>query len=209
MVDGQIRPNKVIAENLLYALETVPRELFVPRQMQSIAYIDEDIPLGNGRYMPEPMVISRLLQEANIAKSDLVLDIGCATGYSTALIGHLASTVVGLEKDKTMADEADKLLHDLDICNAVVAHQPELRQGYAQQGPYNVIVINGSVPSVPQALKDQLAEGGRLVAVLSTKGHMGNAVLITRHGESFTTRVLFDAALPVLDGFEATKTFTF
>lgn len=209
MVESQIRTNKVTDGGLISAMRKIPREKFVPRHLQGVAYADEDIALGGGRWLREPMVLARLIQEADIKKTDLVLDIGCGTGYSTAVLGHLASTVVGLEQNKDMSDEADRLLHDLDIVNAVVIQQKDLREGYAQQGPYDAILINGSVPVVPDKIKSQLADGGRLVTVLSTRGHMGNAVLITRFGESFSTRVLFDAATPTLSGFEASKTFEF
>ncbi|MDE1152379.1 MAG: protein-L-isoaspartate O-methyltransferase [Micavibrio sp.] len=209
MVESQLRPNKVTDAALLEALRNVPREKFVPRHLQGVAYVDEDVPLGNGRYLREPVIVARLIQEAGIRKNDIVLDIGCNTGYSTAIMGYLAGTVVGLEMDNTLAQEADKLLHDLDICNAVVVQQKTLTEGYAQQGPYDVILINGSVPAVPEGIKAQLAEGGRLVTVVSTHGHMGSAVLVTRMGGHFSTRVLFDAATPTLAGFEPNKSFVF
>ena len=209
MVESQLRPNKVTDTVIIEAMRAIPREMFVPRHLQGVAYVDEDVSLGNGRYLREPIIIARLIQVANIQKTDIVLDIGCNTGYTTAVIGHLAGTVVGLEFDETLANEADKLLHDLDICNAVVVRQEKLPEGYAAQGPYNVILINGSVPAVPDKIKAQLADGGRLVTVLSDRGHMGSAVLITRVGDSFSTRVLFDAATPTLAGFEARKTFAF
>lgn len=209
MIDGQIKPNKVTDAALLQAISIVPRERFVPRHLQSLAYVDEDIALGNGRYLPEPMVIARLIQEARIERDDLVLDIGCGTGYSTALIGHLAATVVGIESDRALADEADKLLHDLEVLNAVVVHQHDLRHGYAQQGPYQVIVINGSIPEVPADILGQLANGGRLVTVLSKKGNMGQAVIVRRHVDNFVTQNLFDAATPTLSGFEKPAGFEF
>jgi protein-L-isoaspartate(D-aspartate) O-methyltransferase len=209
MVDSQLLPNKVIDLVLIDALRDIPREKFVPRHLQKIAYVDEDIALGNGRWLPEPMVIARLIQDAGIQACDIVLDIGCGTGYSSALLGRVAGTVVGIEQDKNMVQEADKLLHDLDICNAVVVQQADLRHGYAQQAPYNVILINGSVPSVPDAILDQLADGGRLVTVISQQGHMGSAVLISRAGDYFSTRVLFDAATPTLAGFGSGENFVF
>ena len=209
MVEGQLRPNRVNDPVLLEALRNVPREKFVPRHLQGFAYVDEDVPLGNGRYLREPVITGRLIQEANIQKTDIVLDIGCNTGYTTAIMGYLAATVVGLESDSTLAQEADKLLHDLDIVNTVVVQQKKLVEGYAEQGPYNVIVINGSVPEVPEAIKAQLAEGGRLVTVISEAGHMGAAVIMTRQNGNVSTRVLFDAATPTLAGFEARKSFAF
>ncbi|MBL8713173.1 MAG: protein-L-isoaspartate O-methyltransferase [Alphaproteobacteria bacterium] len=209
MVDCQLRPNRVTDDAIIDAMRKIPREKFVPRQLQGFAYVDEDVPLGNGRYLREPVIIARLIQAAEIKKSDIVLDIGCNTGYSTAVMGHLAATVVGLEIEDNLANEADKLLHDLDIINVVVVRQGKLSEGYAAQGPYNVIFINGSVSAVPDGIKNQLADGGRLVTVVSKHGHMGRAVLIERHGDHFSTRELFDAATPTLVGFEADKSFAF
>ncbi len=209
MVENQLRPNKVTDAALLEAVRKIPREQFVPRHLQSIAYIDEDIPLGGGRFLREPVIVARLIQEAAVRKGDIVLDIGCNSGYSTAVLGSLAATVVALEAEDALADEAEKLLHDLDICNVVVVRQKDMREGYPNQGPYDVIFINGSIPSVPARIKAQLADGGRLVTVLSGNGHMGQAVLITRDGDSFSQRVLFDAATPTLKGFEAEKSFVF
>lgn len=209
MVECQLRPNKVTDAALLDAVRKIPREQFVPRHLQSVAYVDEDVPLGNGRYLREPVIVARLIQEAGVQKDDIVLDIGCNTGYSTAVLGHLAGTVVALEAEDHFADEAEKLLHDLDICNVVVVRQKDLREGYSQQGPYDVIFINGSIPVVPAKIRAQLADGGRLVTVLSDLGHMGTATLMTRSGDSYSSRALFDAATPTLKGFEAEKTFVF
>ncbi len=209
MVEAQLRPNKVTDDALLDAMRAVPREKFVPRHLQGFAYVDEDVPLGNNRFLREPVIVARLIQEAHIKKTDIVLDIGCNTGYSTAVMGFLAGTVVGLEIDSNFAQEADKLLHDLDICNVVVVQQKSLTDGYPQQGPYDVILINGSVPEVPMPILKQLSEGGRLVTVVSTHGHMGSAVLITRAGDNYSTRVLFDAATPTMAGFETRKAFAF
>lgn len=209
MVERQIRPNKVTDTALLSALRLVPREKFAPKHLQSIAYTDEDIAVGNGWYLPEPMVLARLIQAACIHKDDVVLDIGCGAGYSAAILGHLAGTVVGIESDTNMARYADRILHDLGIVNTVIVQQGDLREGYPKQAPYNVIFINGSVPVVPEKIKNQLAEGGRLVTVLSGAGIMGVAVLMTRRGEDMETRVLFDAAAPPLVGFELPKAFVF
>lgn len=209
MVEGQVRPNRVTNPLIVEAMRRIPREQFLPRHLQSIAYIDEDIPLGNGRFLPEPMVLARLVQELEVGKNDVVLDIGCGTGYSSAILGHLAATVVGIEQDAAMAAAAEKLLHGLGIVNAAVVHRKDMAEGYAQQGPYNAILINGAVSKVPERIKHQLADGGRLAALVSDKGHIGTAVRVTRRGDSFVTEPLFDAAAPFLPGFEAAKGFSF
>jgi protein-L-isoaspartate(D-aspartate) O-methyltransferase len=138
MIQCQVRTNKVTDPALIETLRSVPRERFVPGSLEGIAYVDEDIAIGNGRYLSEPMVLARLIQAAQVGKGDVVLDIGCGTGYSTAVLGHLAATVVGIEQDKGMVQQADRLLHDLDICNTAIVQRADLREGYAQQGPYNV-----------------------------------------------------------------------
>ena len=210
MIDCQIKPNKVTDPALLEILGRTPRERFVPRHLQTMAYIDEDIPLGNGRYLPEPMVLARLIQEAAITPTDLVLDIACGTGYSTAIMAQLGATVVGLEASKDMADEAERHLHELDILNVAVINQADLRAGYAQQGPYQVILINGAVDSIAPTLLAQLAEGGRLLAIVKQPhSRMGQAVVVTRLGDSFITRALFDASTPSIPGLSNIVKFEF
>jgi protein-L-isoaspartate(D-aspartate) O-methyltransferase len=213
MIDGQIKPNKVVSEALLDAMARIPREKFVPRHLQGFAYIDEDIPLGHGRALPEPMVIARLIQEAAVAPTDVVLDIGCGTGYSAALLSQLATTVVALESNREMAAQAESNLHELGIHNVAVIACEQLNAGYPQQAPFQVILINGSLRDVPTAILQQLSPGGRLITVQtaaeSINGRMGQAIVMTRQGDRFETRALFDAALPQLPGFEHTKKFEF
>jgi protein-L-isoaspartate(D-aspartate) O-methyltransferase len=209
MVEGQLRPNKVTDESLLAAMRHVPREKFLPADIHALAYVDDNIALGHGRYMPEPMILARLVQAAAVQKTDTVLDIACGTGYSSAILGGVAKSVIGIEQDKNMVMEGVQLLDRLDIKNALLVHQGDLRQGYAKQAPYNVILINGAVPAVPEKIKSQLAEGGRLVTVIFRNGHGGSAVLITRQGDSFSTHPLFDASTPIISGFEQTKGFIF
>ncbi|HYE51565.1 MAG TPA: protein-L-isoaspartate O-methyltransferase [Azospirillaceae bacterium] len=208
MVEGQIRPNKVTDNVLVHAILDTPRERFVPGPLRSLAYVDEDIPVARGRYLMEPMVMARLLQEARIDGQDVVLDIGAATGYAAAVIGRLAGTVVALEADAALAEAAAKALQEQGVDNAVVmtgAHA----EGYPKQAPYDVIFIEGAVAEVPQALLDQLAEGGRLVCVLAPAGGMGQAKLYQRIAGVVSGRVLFDAAVRPLPGFEAKPRFEF
>src|SRR3712207_4374144 len=147
MVEGQIRPNKVTDERLLEALLKLPRERFAPGPLRAVAYIDDDLPLGNGRFLIEPMVLARLLQEAQIGPRDRVLDIGCASGYSTALIAGLAGFVVSLESDPGLAAHARQALAEMGLRNATLVEAP-LDRGYAAEAPYDVILISGSVVEI-------------------------------------------------------------
>lgn len=208
MVANQIRPNRVTDERLIGAMSELPRELFVPERLRGVAYIDEDIAVAPDRYLIEPVVLARLLQAADIRDSDVVLDIGCATGYSTAVVARLAATVVALESDEKLAAEATRLLGELGVDNTAVV-KGLLNEGYPKQAPYDVIVLQGAVDDVPHKLRDQLAEGGRLLAVVNQDSRAGKATLMKEiHGSVFS-RVLFDAAVPLLPGFAKASRFVF
>lgn len=208
MVDCQIKTSNVSDHALLRALLDVPREKFVPGHLQGIAYIDEDIPLGNGRFLVEPAVTARLIQAANVKSADIVLDVGCGAGYSSALLGALAGSVVGLERDQDKVELCDSVLHQEGICNFAAVGVPDLAKGLPEQAPYDVILINGSVAEVPDALLAQLANGGRLVAVVSD-GKTGRAVLFENRENGIAKTELFDAATPFLAGFEPKEIFVF
>ena len=218
MIEGQIRPNKVTDGRVLAAMADVPRELFVPKKLQGAAYVDEDLAVAPGRYLMEPAVFARLLQAAAVTPNDVVLDIGCATGYSTAVLARLAATVVAVESDPGLVKTASALLAELAADNAVVI-KGTLAAGYAKQAPYDAILLGGAVDEVPPAIADQLAEGGRLVAVVtgrasglssgrsSGRASVGEGVLMLRVRGVLSRRVLFDAALPPLPGFEVERGF--
>lgn len=208
MVEGQIRPNRVTDPRLVAALREIPREQFVPKPMRGIAYVDEDLAIGGGRYLMEPMVLARLLQEAEIGPEDVVLDIGCATGYSAAVMARLATTVVAVESDPELAARATETLAALGLDNAVVV-QSALTEGYPAQAPYDVILIDGAVSEVPRHLLEQLTEGGRLVTVVAPPRAVSQARLYTRFGDTFPSRVLFDANTRLLPGFEPKPRFEF
>lgn len=208
MVANQLRTNKITDLALLEAFETIPREFFVPQGKQGIAYVDEDIALAEGRFLMEPMVLARLLQSAAIEAEDIVLDIGCATGYSSAILARLAATVVALESDTALAEQANRMLGELEVDNVAVV-EGELTQGYAKQAPYNVILIGAAVADVPPAITDQLADGGRLVTVLKDGPGLGQANVIRRSGQAISRRSLFDAGTPYLPGFTREPGFVF
>jgi protein-L-isoaspartate(D-aspartate) O-methyltransferase len=208
MVESQIRTNKVTDPRIIEAFEGVPRELFVDEAKRGFAYVDEDLEVAPGRYLMEPMVLARLLQAAAPQPGDMVLDIGCATGYSTAVLAQLAATVVGRESDGALAALANRTLNALDVDNAVVV-EGDLGKGYAKQAPYNVIIFQGAVSEVPLTIKRQLTEGGRLVAVVCDEAGIGRGTVIRRSGENFSGRILFDAATPLLPGFAPAAGFVF
>lgn len=208
MVESQIRPNKVTNPLLLTAMLNLPRERFVPKAVKGIAYVDEDVPIGEGRFLMEPMVLARLLEEARISADDMVLDVACGPGYSTAIVARMANTVVAVEDDPDLAARATALLAEFGVDNAVVVEGPTI-YGYRAQAPYQVILIGGGVAEVPSTLTDQLSDGGRLVTVLTSETGMGHAVLIERVGDVLSRRTLFDAACPWLPGFEPKPAFEF
>lgn len=186
----------------------IPREAFVPPRLSGIAYVDEDLPIGKRRYLMEPLVLARLLQVAAIGRDDVVLDVGCNTGYGSAVMSQLASTVVALESEPELAKEAERILSELELDNVAVVQGP-LEEGYERGGPYNVIVFEGAVSEIPEAICRQLADGGRLVAVLSPDGKVGKIVLFSRiHGQLARTDG-YDAFTPMLPGFEPVAKFTF
>ncbi len=208
MIDSQLRTNKVTDPGVLEAFGAIPRERFLPEARAGVAYVDEDLEVAPGRFLMEPMVLARLLQAAQVQSSDVVLDVGCATGYSSAVLARLAGTVVALESDSTLVERANETLQELDIDNAVVV-AGELTEGYQKQAPYNVILLGGAVAEVPEAILSQLAEGGRLVTVIVPQARLGQAVLIRNSAGAASRRVLFDASVRPLPGFAQVPRFVF
>ena len=159
MVDSQIRPNKVIDDQVIEAFSTVPRELFVNRQMQELAYIDEDIHLSGGRFIIEAMVMARMVQALKLTPSDNVMCIGAGNGYGAAILSSLAASVIAIETRIQMVEKAQQIVAGLDIGNVAVV-KSRLQDGYPSEAPYQGIIIEGGVEYVPQALFDQLSDGG-------------------------------------------------
>jgi protein-L-isoaspartate(D-aspartate) O-methyltransferase len=207
MVESQIRTNKVTDAALLAALAAVPRERFVPAERAHAAYVDEDIPLAAGRYLMEPMIFARLVQEAEAAPSDNALLVGSATGYGAAVMAPLVRSVVALESDLALAAKGREQFARLAVIGATQAEGP-LNQGWPRGAPYNLILLDGAVEVIPQALFDQLADGGRLVAVVVANG-IGRAILHTKRANILSHRAIFDAAVYPLPGFEGKRGFVF
>jgi protein-L-isoaspartate(D-aspartate) O-methyltransferase len=208
MIESQIRPNKVMDERVLAAFAAIRRELFVPERLRSIAYIDEDLPLGGGRYLMQPMVAARLIQAAAIIPGDRVLIVGAGTGYEAAVASVLTRNVVALEEDSELARCARAALVDHAIA-AVAAVEGPLRSGYRARAPYDAILFGGAVAEVPGEIIDQLAEDGRLLAVERRGSDVGRASLTKRTGGTLARRVIFDAATPLLPSFSRSPSFVF
>lgn len=207
MVESQIRTSKVVDEAVIAAMSEVPRERFVPDALQSVAYVDEDLQVGNGRYLMEPMVLARLLQEAGVTASDVVLDIGSGAGYGAAVLARIAATVFALESDEGLAAKSAELFTELGLDN-VVPVDGALTEGCAKHAPFNVIVIEGAIEAIPDTIVGQLGDGGRLLAVVQERG-IGRATIVTRNGDHLSHRVVFDAAVPVLPEFRKPAGFVF
>ena len=208
MVENQIRVNRVTNQGIINAFGKIPRELFVPDNLATLAYVDEKLMITEGRYLLQPMVLARLLQSAKIRPDDVVLEIGCGTGYSTAILASIANTVVAIEEDETLAKRATNNMVELGVDNAAIMTSP-LAEGYKKQHPYNAIVLSGSVAKVPESILAQLIDGGRLVTVVNKHDSLGKGVLMTKFGGSISTEEIFDAWTPILPGFELPPSFAF
>ena len=205
MVDGQIRTTDVTDLRVISAMLEVPRERFMPPASVSLAYLDLDVPVGGGRRLLRPMILSKLIQAADVQPTDRVLDVGCATGYGAAVLGHVAGNVLALEQDPGLANTAtDSLVAQRNVKVARGA----LAEGWAQGAPYDVVVVEGATEVVPNALCQQLKNGGRLVCVLGA-GPGSRAMLYTRSSGEVAGRPVFDAPAALLPGFAKTPVFAF
>lgn len=211
MVEGQVRPSDVVDRRILRAMLEIPREKFVPEDVRSLAYMDREVrmsPRVNGaRCLMAPRVHARLIQALELEHDAIVLEVGCGTGYGSAVMAKIVQTVVGLESDPVLAATATETLSALGIDNAVVV-VGSLKEGWPSEGPYDAILLSGAVPEVPETLFNQLKDGGRLVAVIADGG-VGRATVWQRSGSNVSPRTLFDAAAPVLPGFERAPEFVF
>lgn len=201
MVESQIRPSSVTDRRVINAMAETPREAFLPSSKRSLSYMGEDVEIAPGRYLMSPTVFARLAQLAEIQPGDLLLDVGCGSGYSSAVLAQLAESVVAVESDEALATDATENLSELGVDNVAVVTGP-LENGLAAEGPYDVIFLNGAIEQVPSQLIDQLNEGGRLVAVMSTPG-IGRAQVFKKSDSTCADRIAFDATIPSLPGFEA------
>lgn len=200
MVDTQVRPSDVTKYPIIDAMLSVAREDFVPASHRDAAYIGENMDIGAGRVILEPRTLAKMLDALDIAPHELVLDIGSAFGYSTAIVSRIAQAVVAVEEDETMARDAQEALSNTGADNAIV-HTGAMKMGAAEHGPYDVILVQGGVDHVPDSIEAQLKDGGR-IAALFMDGALGEVRIGYKMDGALTWRLAFNAAAPVVPGFE-------
>jgi len=205
MVDTQVRPSDVTKFPIIEAMLTVAREDFVPAAQREAAYLGENLELGQGRVLLEPRTLAKMLDSLAIDQNELVLDIGCAMGYSSAVIARMAEAVVAVEEDEAMAGEAQEALVAAGADNAAL-HIGPLTEGAPKHGPYDVIIVQGGVVQVPDALTEQLKEGGRIACVFM-EGALGEVRVGYKRAGRISWRMVFNAGAPVLPGFDAVAAF--
>ncbi len=207
MVDTQIRPSDVTKFPIIQAMLEVPREAFVPGEVREAAYMGEHLPLDEGRVILDPRVLSKMLDALEIEPEDVALDLGCGLGYSTALLAYMCEAVVAVEEDAARVAEAQTTLSERGFDNAAVL-EGALADGAAKHGPYDIILVQGGVETVPQAITDQLKDGGRIAAIFMD-GALGTVQVGLRRGDRLSWREAFNAGAPLLDGFRKEPVFQF
>lgn len=207
MVDTQVRPSDVTKFPIIDAMLRIPRERFVPSEKIEAAYMGENLPLAPGRVLLEPRTLAKMLDALVLGPSDLVMDLGCAYGYSSAVIADMVEAVVAVEEDPDMAREAERLLADEGADNVAVIAAP-LIEGAPGPGPYDAIVIEGAVERIGDAILAQLKDGGRIAAVFA-EGALGVVRIGYKRNGTLTWRFDFNAGAPVLPGFENKVDFAF
>ena len=205
MVDTQVRPSDVTKFPIIDAMLSVPREAYVPTAQREAAYIGECVALGGDRVLLEPRTFAKMLDALDVKPTEVVLDLGCGLGYSTAVLARIAEFVVAVEDDAARAEEAQSILSEQGVDNAAVM-QGALAEGSAKSGPYDVIVTEGAVEVVPDAIIAQLKEGGRIAAIFAD-GELGVVRIGYKIDGQMNWRMAFNAGAPVLDGFKKEKAF--
>ena len=207
MVDCQVRPSDVTNFNIIQAMLEIPREEFVPDAFKDLAYMGEHVPIADHRVILDPRVLAKMLNELNVRRDELVLDVGCALGYSSAVIARMAEAVIALEEIDEFAEHIESTLANHFVDNAIAISGP-LAEGAPEHGPYDAMAIQGGVEALPVGLSQQLKEGGR-IACIFVDGEAGECRIGVKAKGRISWRTAFNAHAPVLQGFKKIRTFTF
>lgn len=211
MVLSQLHPSGVVSERVMDAYRAVPREMFVPNVFRGVSYLDDDISLGGGRTLMEPLLHALMVQDAGLSAGDKVLDIGGATGYSAAILAQLAGSVVAVEQEEKLLQDANSHWKTLGLSGKIAPIVGDHIGGYAASAPYKAIFINGAVAEIPVSLLSQLADGGVLYAVvLDGEGEMGRVVAVRSDKAGNISRVVLGAGVTsYVPGFSPKPDFIF
>lgn len=207
MVDGQIKPINGMNGDLLSIFYSLDRLDFMPETLKNMSYMEKNHILDKNRTILKPELVARIVLSIDLKQSENVLILGCSTSYLTAVLSYQAETVIAVEESEDLLDNAEKAIKKYNI-NNVVFFKNEIIKGYQKQSPFNVIIIEGAVESVPDNILNQLDDGGRLFAIISEEG-ICSAKLYKKNDQKFTELQLFNCTLPSLDIFKSKNSFSF
>ncbi len=208
MVLSQLKPNKVTDEKVLNAFLQVPREMFVKKTQSKHCYVDDNLMIYKKRYLLNPVVLARLIQSLDLNRDKTVLCLGSGIGYGLVILSFLAGTVIGIDTDKKLVDDASKIILSLNVNNVAIL-QKSIDEGFLDQAPYDAILIEGSVNKVPNVILNQLNENGKLASVEGQNDKHGHAVLYEKINKNFVKSYLFDTNVPILNSFINRSNFKF
>ena len=207
MVEGQIKPLGNISDQVLNAFISMPRDLFVPTELKNLSYLEKNIDLENDRFLLKASLIAKIISIADFNSNDTVLIIGSSTGYSSAILSNIAETVISIEEDDGLVNFSESVVLNKEIDN-VVFLKKELNKGCPEHGPFNKILIEGSIESIPDHLFQQLDENGKMIAMI-VNGDLSEVREFNKVGDNIGSKFLFSCEAPKLNAFNKTDSFNF
>ncbi len=207
MVDGQIKPINGMTERIVSTFYSLDRNNFMPLQLKNQSYMEMNLNIEEGRVIPKPDLIAKIVLNINLKDNENVLILGSSTGYLAAILSYHAQTVIVVEENKKLLEASEKSIKENNI-NNVVFFNNEIAKGCLEQSPFNAIIIEGAVEEVPKNIVDQLESGGRMIAIISDNGAC-TAKMYKKRGQSISTSKLFNCSIPVLNSFKMKNSFSF